>query len=59
MARVHPVKPAKIGMTTSENRASRETGADDARNGRPFAPPSSPFEVEEYILGYFGELLKI
>jgi len=33
-------------------------GAEDAAQGRNFAPPSAPFDVEDYIIGYFDVVLK-
>ena len=46
-------------MSRPSNHAVHDAGRDDARNGRPCTPPSEPFDVEAYILGYYGFHLKI
>jgi len=39
------------------SRSHYQDGFNDATQGRGYAPPSTPFDVEEYILGYFDARL--
>jgi len=58
--RQNPVHFPQPSVTAfASNHEAHEAGREDAGNGRPCNPPSAQFDVEAYILGYYGYRLKI